>query len=245
VYATSHFVRDIFIANGVKVPVDVLHLGYDPAHYRYAERGLEGPFTFLCVAEPTPRKNLPMLVRAFRRAFADRADVRLVLKTALHDADSLRQLIGDAHNIEIDARLLAPEGDVAALYHRAHCFVLPSRFEGFGMPYLEAMATGLPVIATHYSGHLDFCRPGNSYLIDVKHMLDADTRCFPHLPGWWAEPDEDHLIALMREVVEDYGRALEVGRRGCQSVTGKWTWQARLDRAFPEVAGEKFENKLP
>ncbi|MCL7929598.1 glycosyltransferase [Halomonas llamarensis] len=233
VYTSSHFIRDIFIAHGVRVPVTVLGHGVDPAHYRYTQRTVNGPFTFLCVAEPTPRKNLTMLVRAFQRAFGKRADVRLILKTALHDATALRQQCANAANIEIDARALRHEHDMAALYQQAHCFVLPTRFEGFGMPYLEAMATGLPVIATHYSGHLDFCRPDNSYLIDVKRMVAADTTCFPYLPGWWAEPDEDHLVSLMREVLGDYDCALAVGRKAHEHAVGEWTWQAQLDKVFP------------
>lgn len=243
VYASSGFVRDIFIRYGVKVPVDVLHMGYDARHYHFVERSLSTPFTFLCVAEPTPRKNLGMLITAFQQAFGKRKDVRLLIKIALHDAASLRQQVGNAPNIHIDARRLVNERDMAQLYQQAHCFVLASRFEGFGMPYLEAMATGLPVIATHYSGHLDFCRADNSYLIDVKRMVEADTTCFPHLPGWWAEPNEAHIIALMRDVFEDYERALAVGRRGYESVAGEWTWEARLDRHFPVAApsptGEK------
>lgn len=236
VYVTSTFVRDLFVGYGVKVPVQVLGHGFDPAHYRYVERTATAPFTFLCVAEPTARKNLGMLLRAFGRAFGPRRDVRLVMKTALHDAGALRDQIQQAPNVILDTRRLHRESDLVALYQQAHCFVLPSRCEGFGMPYLEAMATGLPVIATHYSGHLDFCRPDTSYLIEVKRMIDADTTCFPHLAGLWAEPDEDHLIALMRGVVEDYDRALEVGRRAHAQVTQAWTWQAQLDAAFPGPA---------
>lgn len=235
VYATSHFVRDIFLAHGVKVPVNVLHHGYCPDSYKLVSRSLAGPFIFLCVAESTARKNLLMLVRAFTKAFGSRNDVHLILKTGIHDVQTLRNAISEQNNITIDTRLLRAEQDMVALYNKAHCFVLPSRFEGFGLPYLEAMATGLPVIATHYSGHLDFCTPQNSYLIDVKGMVAADTECFPHISGWWADPDEEHLISLMRKVFNQPEQALALGRKAYESIVTDWTWEARLNEYFPNL----------
>lgn len=233
IYASSSFVRDIFIANGVKVPVKVLHMGYDKTFYHFAQRTHNTPFTFLCVAEHTPRKNLPFLVQAFKKAFSDNPDVCLVIKTGIHNSDELNQAASSNRNIHILQQLLKTDEELAALYASAHCFVLPTRFEGFGMPLLEAMATGLPVITTHYSGHLDFCRPDNSFLTRVKQMIPADTRCFPHLNGWWAEPDEEHLIEQMRHVFYNYEQAAIVGRKGYESITDHWTWEERLKVEFP------------
>jgi glycosyltransferase involved in cell wall biosynthesis len=233
VYVTSSFVQRTFVSQGVTVPVKVLGHGVDPRYYRGFPRGREAEFVFLCVAEHTPRKNLPTLVRAFERAFQNQTDARLVLKLGLHGEGNLRECITQPHKIALLTDELEDEVELVDLYRRAHCFVLPTRAEGFGMPILEAMATGLPVIVTNYSGHLDFCTEANAFLIANKGLVDSDPQCFPYVQSRWGDPDEDHLIHLMRQVYDNYDGALAVGRRGCETVLGEWTWEKQLARVFP------------
>src|SRR5207247_1086784 len=66
-----------------------------------------------------------------------------------------------------------PPHALAALYRSADCFVLPSRGEGWGMPLLEAMACGLPVIATDWSGPRDFLKEDWAYPLRVKRLVPA------------------------------------------------------------------------
>ena len=134
-----------------------------------------------------------------------------MLKVGLHGEGDLRQHITRPDAILLLTEDLVTETDLVDLYRQSHCFVLPTRAEGFGMPILEAMATGLPVIVTNYSGHLDFCTPDNSYLIHNRGLIDSDPDCFPFVASQWADPDEDHLIELMREVYHNYDQALAVG----------------------------------
>ncbi len=232
VYACSKFVRDVFIASGIKIPVDVLGHGFDPQHYRYRARTLDTPFIFLCVAEHTPRKNLPMLIECFERAFDNRADVQLVIKVGLHGPGDLRRAIKHPTKVRVVHQLLEDDAAMAQLYQAAHCFVLPTRGEGFGLPFLEAMATGLPVIATDFGGHLDFCTPETAYLIHNRRLVDADTRCFPHIASQWADPDEEHLVMLMRQVFSDYDTATAKARLASEQAHTSWTWSAQLSQVF-------------
>ena len=233
VYVTSSFVRKVFVEHGVRIPISVLGHGIDPACYHFHPRAREGTFDFLCVAEHTTRKNLPTLIRCFERAFPEGTGVRLLLKLGLHGEGDLRRQITRGHAVVLLTEDLETEADLADLYRRAHCFVLPTRAEGFGMPFLEAMATGLPVIATDYGGHLDFCTKDNSYLIRNRGLVDSDPACFPNIASQWGDPDEDHLIELMREVYRDYDRALALGQRAWKTVAQGWTWDQQLARAFP------------
>src|SRR6185295_2786220 len=103
---------------------------------------------------------------------------RLILKLGVHGEGGIRSHIRIPDQIELRLGNYSEEGDLARLYHEAHCFVLPTRGEGFGMPILEAMATGLPVIVTGYSGHLDFCNPTTTHLIQNRGLIASDPACF-------------------------------------------------------------------
>ncbi|MFD6265623.1 glycosyltransferase, partial [Micromonospora chalcea] len=96
-------------------------------------------------------------------------------------------------------RLSATELD--GLYDMADAFVLPSRGEGWGRPYTEAMARGVLTIGTNWGGQLDYMDSSNSLLIDatVVPVSTAAAKEWPNFGGHqWAEPSVDHLRALMR-----------------------------------------------
>jgi len=232
-YLTSSFVQKVFIDHGVTTPTSVLGHGIDPRLYQYSARARSEPFTFLSVGEHTPRKNLPALIRCFERAFSSTENVRLVLKLGLHGEGDLRRHIIEPSRIVLLTESLDREEELVELYRQAHCFVLPTRAEGFGMPVLEAMATGLPVIVTGHGGHLDFCTDDNSYLIKNCGLVASDPGCFPYVESLWGDPDEEHLTHLLRLVYEDYDRASELGVRAAEMVAKEWTWEQQLSRAFP------------
>lgn len=73
--------------------------------------------------------------------------------------------------------------DMATLYRSADCFVISTRGEGWGMPILEAMACGLPAIATNWSSQVDFFNETNGYPVDVASLIDAKAKC-PYYEGF-------------------------------------------------------------
>ena len=122
-------------------PVDVPAAEVTATLARY---GLDRPYV-LSVGTMEPRKNLPALVEAFGRL--DRSDVDLVLvgATGWHtEIDTLVRPLGNR------ARVLGflPNADRDALYAGAAVFCYPSTFEGFGLPVLEAMGAGTPVVTS-------------------------------------------------------------------------------------------------
>ncbi len=126
------------------VPVGVDARPFEVAPARAAELrerlGVKEPY-FLCVGNVTRRKNIPVLLEAFRQR---RSPAGLVLAGAPeYGAEELRL---DAEGVRYLARVTDEE--LGALYRGALALVYPSQYEGFGLPVLEAMALGCPVIAS-------------------------------------------------------------------------------------------------
>ena len=113
--------------------------------------GIEGDY-ILAVGSIQPRKNLVRLINAYadlrrRRATAKLPGLLLVGKEAWLYGETFEAIKRLALQDEVCCTGYVPEGDLPALYSGALCFVYPSYFEGFGLPPLEAMQCGAPVIA--------------------------------------------------------------------------------------------------
>ncbi len=113
--------------------------------------GIEGDY-ILCVSSIQPRKNLPRLVRAYeslrnKRGPGKLPKLVLVGKCAWLYDETLRSIEEGRMKDSIILTGYVPQSDLPALYSGAICFVYPSYFEGFGLPPLEAMKCGTPVIA--------------------------------------------------------------------------------------------------
>ena len=154
------------------------------------------------------RKNPEGLISAFEAAFPRKGaeGVGLVLK-ASHVTDSdeawcaLKARIGQDQRIHlIDSVLRRPS--LLALYRACDCFVSLHRAEGFGRGLAEALLLGNRVIATGYSGNMDYCDARQIDIVNhaIKAMEPGD---YFHAEGQsWAEPDLGHAARLMREAYE-------------------------------------------
>ncbi|MBC7227266.1 MAG: glycosyltransferase family 4 protein [Thermoflexales bacterium] len=139
----------------------VVPLGVDPAVFhprpvppefdvRY---GLDSCYRYvLYVGSENPRKNLPFLLRAFARLRQDMPDVRLIRVGAVQYLSYACLLEREILELDLmDAVLHFPavsDEDLVLFYNRADLFVFPSLYEGFGLPVLEAMACGTPVVCS-------------------------------------------------------------------------------------------------
>ncbi len=190
--------------------------------------GLPDRFTFLFLFDfysTVQRKNPLGLIEAFRRAFRPGEGPQLVLKSFNGDLKperlaQVRDAAAGHPDVHVaDRYVTAAERD--ALVSSCGCFISLHRAEGFGLGLAEAMALGRPVIATGYSGNVDFMTPENSWL--VRHSMIEVGREGENYPseGLWAEPDVTHAAALMREVWENPAAAQERAERGRRDVLGQ------------------------
>jgi 2-polyprenyl-3-methyl-5-hydroxy-6-metoxy-1,4-benzoquinol methylase/glycosyltransferase involved in cell wall biosynthesis len=191
-------------------------------------------FDYMSIFE---RKNPLALIQAFRKAFSLREDVMLVLKCAHseahpYDANVVKQACQQANIKIIDG--VTSRAEVNSLMHAADCYVSLHRSEGFGLTMAEAMSLGKPVIATGYSGNMEFMSQANSY--PVKYKLTAiEAPQGPYREGHWADPDVDHAAELMRFVFDNRDEAKTVGRRARTDI---------LRNLSPAATGAVMRNRL-
>lgn len=167
------------------------------------------------------RKNPLGLIRAYQRAFGRDPRFGLVIKvtrghTEPRNFRRLQQAARAAGVMLID-RILARD-ETYALMNACDAYVSLHRSEGFGYTMAEAMLLGKPVIATNYSGNVDFMTPANSLLVD--YQLAPLAQDYPPYPrgAVWAEPSIDHAAQLMRWIVDHPREAAILGERGRDDV---------------------------
>ena len=229
----SEHVRKVMIDHGVTIPLLTSGCGVD--HWLRVEPDagftpMGKSFRFLHVSSCFPRKGADCLLAAFAATFSSQDDVSLIIKTfqnphnhiaaALAQARSVRDDFPDVVLIEEDWS----EARLQALYQSCHVLVAPSRAEGFGLPMAEAMLSGLAVITTGWGGQLAFCDPDTAWLIDY-HFAPAQTHFNLH-DSVWAEPDQDDLARIMREVftLDDTVRRVKVELGRTRLMEGfQWT----------------------
>jgi glycosyltransferase involved in cell wall biosynthesis len=163
---------------------------------------------FLYVGRAHPRKNLPFLLSAYDEARRNGLDASLVLA-----GSGQKQF----HQAGVHVLPYLPAEDLPPLYAGALALLLPSRFEGFGFPVLEAMRCGTAVIAST-AGALP------------EIVGDSGVLCPPDdRPGW---------ISAMRRLADDDGERRRLIERG-QSWSARFTWRAAAEgiwRVLDDVA---------
>ncbi|RYE72856.1 MAG: glycosyltransferase, partial [Hyphomicrobiales bacterium] len=225
VWAATEFVTDA-LRKTLTVPVQTLFPGVRLAPFRVRPREAfgvpgwsEGRFTFLFsfhMSSIMERKNPLGLIRAFRQAFDPSEPVDLILKTTTNgyegsEVGELLQAIEGANIHIIDQTFTADE--TLSLTEACDAYVSLHRSEGLGLTMAEAMMLGKPVIATRYSGNLDFMTDENSLLVDCD-IVELGRDIPPYEASYhWAEPSTDHAARLMRGLYDNPARAAALGER--------------------------------
>jgi glycosyltransferase involved in cell wall biosynthesis len=257
VWASSRFTQAAFSASA---PVPVLHMpmAVDLPRVEPQPRARfamsDGVFQFLLVFDwhswPA-RKNPTAAVAAFRLAFpAGTEPVGLTIKMiglepwsadfaafkALADADRRITLLSGT----LDRSVLA------ALYKCCDAYVSLHRAEGFGRTMAEAMLMGKPVVATNWSGNIDFLDASSGCPVEFT-LRPLENGEYPYAEGQvWAEPDVRSAAQWLRWLAADWARASALGRAGRERIVEQYgvaavgaryaerlhmQWRSRADRA--------------
>ncbi|KUO39290.1 MAG: hypothetical protein AVW06_04195 [Hadesarchaea archaeon DG-33-1] len=150
------------IMNNLNYPsekIDAIHLGVDLEKYRPLTN-FEKPECFtgktvLYTGAESFRKNIPTLIKAFYKLKKKVPNVKLVKVGRPEDRQGRKNVLELVNELKLGDNITfvgyVPEEDLPLFYNSADLFVFPSLYEGFGLPPLEAMACGLPVVASNTS----------------------------------------------------------------------------------------------
>jgi glycosyltransferase involved in cell wall biosynthesis len=230
IWTPSEFTRNA-IAACSPVPVKIVPYSMDP---KFTVEDSEGsrpkfglsPETFVFLFffdfhSYLERKNPLGLIEAFKRAFGRRKDVQLLIKS-IHGSEHSDELAAVQRACQGGNILLIDCVLTRAAKHElmriADCYVSLHRSEGFGLTLAEAMLCGKPVIATGYSGNLDFMSEDDSFLVPYR-LVSIDRTCGPYKAGYhWADPDLDYAADAMREVESRREAAMKRGQNAQRKV---------------------------
>ena len=240
----------------------------DRARFGIPERACVFMTAFDTRSDPM-RKNPAGVVAAFARAFPrERGDVRLVLRiqnargpvacrglrpygVPPGDEEFLREYAG------LDPRVLLVDGplthaDVLSLVASCDAYVSLHRAEGLGLPPLEAMSLGRPVVATAWSGNLDYMTGDDSLLVPAREDFVRHTTIRAYDPArmgtqTWGEPDLDVAAAHLRALADDAGFRARLGAKA-RDAAERQRQASLAGTALPqllELAGRRSRGELP
>lgn len=250
IWVPTHWGKKILIENNLPkeqihvVPEGINTQSFNPTGKAFQQLTSRTSYRFLAVGKWETRKDLQTALRAFDQSFEPSDNVEFVLHA--HSIVQALQTISVEEEINslnlrlrnkillLDAQLRTDE-DMANLYRSCHCFVSTSRAEGWGLPLLEAMACGLPVIAAFYSGPTEFLTDQNALLL--KNFKTTDVFCpifFPNrgTHGEWIENNVTEVSEKMRFAFEHQDQMKNLGAQGAKDAAEKWTWDHAAQVGF-------------
>ncbi|MEJ0088727.1 MAG: glycosyltransferase [Limisphaerales bacterium] len=226
-------------------PVPVVHVPHvvkvpqmQPDRKRFGIAADETVFLFMFdFFSTTARKNPQAVIESFRKAFTPNDPVRLFMKSMNGtNKEEFAALQETARGMKVTFLDQALDGNERyVLVASCDIFVSLHRAEGFGLCIAEAMAMGKPVIATGWSGNMDFMDVNNSLPVRFE-LKELKEDCLPYRAGTlWAEADTDHAAELMRKLWQDKELAGRLGSRARHDIEKNFS---------PEVIGEKMAARL-
>ena len=188
-------------------------------------------FTVLTVfnaASSFERKNPMAAIAAFKLAFGDDPAARLVIKLINSSAfpgalTVIKDSVGGASNIDVKSGVMSVK-ELDDLYDDSDVVISLHRSEGFGLTLAEAMVRGIPVVATNWSGNVDFLNDQSGRPIPYRFTPANDPQGTYHHPRmFWADPDVDAAAASLRELRRKPELSRRLGEAGAAYAERIWS----------------------
>lgn len=212
-----------------RCPVERLQGGYDPTAYVPVERAWDTTFRFGMMGDLGNRRKDPFTsIKAFdllKKRHGEDFDAELVLKSSTKGLPSKMVEVYPWLTIHVG---LWPEERVQEFYGSLHCLVAPSRGEGKNVPALEAMSTGIPVIASDVGGHKEWMHPSIGWSVPAHDQ--------PFEGRKWARVDVEELAEVMWAVYSDRAEVRRRGESARRTVPAMCSWASVAHRVIDKAS---------
>ncbi|MCH6269171.1 MULTISPECIES: glycosyltransferase [Neobacillus] len=256
IWVPTHFNYRTFTESGVNPSkVHVVHYPIESSIYTKEFEPYPFPtevksFKFLYTLAFDYRKGLDLLIQSYCEEFSADDDVSLVLKiyVPFWIADgNFSELITSyipkkENNPHIHLMIEnTPREDLMRLYSSCDCYVSTERAIGWGMPQMEMMAMGKPVISINWGGVTEFMNDKNSFLIEPEHELEPVhpqlqlTRAIHYFGHKWAMVKEENVRLVLREAFENHKKREEISLQAKQDIKNHFS---------PQIIAEQMKARL-
>lgn len=248
VWAPSNWAKKILISVGVNaekinvVPCGVCPATFNPYHPRINTLGKGNKFRFLTIGKYEDRKGYEQLFDAFKIAFGNDSNVDLIIKAdCFANTESKRRQLKSAINYVNLSNIRIADGaytleEMVELYAYADCFVYPSKAEGWGLPLIEAIACGLPVMSTNYSGQSEYLSKIEGLYTPLNYELVPIESSFKQLwsiedknDAFWAQVKVDEFAIKLKEQIEKQSERRNFAMVASNVIRTDFTWQKSVD----------------
>lgn len=211
IWVATSFVQKAFLDSGIQCPVKVIPPAlsalpekyYNSTHFNL--NIVAGRPILLSLFDATSflgRKN-PIAAIRIAQGLQRKTALRplLVLKTTnlnLKDEIYLKSICPDLEILIINRYL--SKNETLSLIKFSNCFISLHRAEGLGLSLIDAMRLGTPLIATDYSGPVDFANKENAWMVPWKYT-NATNADGPYFGSQWADPIEEEAIEMLVEII--------------------------------------------
>jgi glycosyltransferase involved in cell wall biosynthesis len=240
IWVYSEYNKESYIRCGIpENKIHVMPLGVDENIFHPGAPALPlelSSFCFLFVGGTIARKGIDILIQAYLDEFSAEEDVCLFIKDngnhSFYKGITLEEIIITAMSNPRNPRIQYSdrkfsELELAGLYKACDCLVHPYRGEGFGLPIVEAMACGIPVIVPNQGPSRDFCSEETAFFVSSKEVAlskkkisNLETVDYP----WWLSIDGDDLQQKMRFAYENRKLVKEKGIKASKQILDSYTW---------------------
>lgn len=229
--------RKLFKDSGVDIPIEVVQNGLHPTGFPLLDRSKREPghkYTFLIMGTLSIRKNSGAVISAFIQAFKGIDDVRLIVKTqsGTHGHMEFDKSLGDIEIIDA----VYDSKQMRQLMKEADCFVFPTHGEGFGLPPIEAAATGLPTIIARNTGMADYAN--EDYFLVVDSDKKEPAKRYPKDwgdVGNWYVPEFDQIRDKMLWAYEHQDEAAALGQRASVWVREQFDYRKKAQEILDAI----------
>ncbi len=225
---------------------------YNPSNEKLPDFSNSNNFYFSYISEMKICKGFDVLLKAFFDEFEKDSNAKLIFKCTSssnkQDIEKIVQTIKSfKKNSVAEVNLIygsQSESFMRKLYATPNCFVLPTRGEGWCLPLIQSMASGVPVITTNCSAQTTYCNEKNSLLVDVSKDKIHDIGWLIQVPSqnehfWW-EPNYNSLRQKMRYAFNNKEKMKELGILARRDVE-KFSWNNTAMKVITQI--RKFSKK--